>query len=68
MMIEAVRAECTPTGYIFHDQIRSQRGVVGIALLSCTELSVTTFHTAGEKTSFEFAKYILSSQETPKSR
>ena len=55
---EAVRAECTPIGYMFHDQIRSQRGGGGIALLSLTELSVT-FHTAGEKTSFEFAEYIV---------
>ena len=55
---EAVRAECTPIGYMFHDQIRSQRGGGGIALLSRTELSVT-FHTAGEKTLFEFAEYIV---------
>ena len=55
---EAVRAECIPTGYMFHDQIRSQRGGGGIALLSLTELSVTS-HTTGEKTSFEFAEYIV---------
>ena len=53
-----VRAECTPIGYMLHDQIRSHRGGGGIALLSRTELSVT-LHTAGEKTSFEFAEYIV---------
>lgn len=60
---EAVRAECIPTGYMFHDQIRSQRGGGGIALLSLTELSVTS-HTTGEKTSFEFAEYIVISWNT----
>ena len=55
---EAVRAECTPIGYMLHDQIRSHRGGGGIALLSRTELSVT-LHTAGEKTSFEFSEYIV---------
>ena len=60
---EAVRAECTPTGYMLHDQIRSQRGGGGIALSSRKELSVTS-HTAGEKTSFEFAEYIVISGNT----
>ena len=55
---EAVRAECIPIGYMLHDQIRSQRGGGGIALLSRTELSVTP-HTAGEKTSFKFTEYIV---------
>ena len=55
---EAVRAKCTPIGYMLHDQIRSHRGGGGIVLLSRTELSVT-LHTAGEKTSFEFAEYIV---------
>ena len=54
---EAVRAECTPIGYMLHDQIRSHRCGGGIALLFRTELSVT-LHTEGEKTSFEFAEYI----------
>ena len=44
---------------MLYDQIRSQRGGGGIALLSHTELSVT-LHTAGEKNSFEFAEYIES--------
>ena len=43
---------------MLHDEIRSQRGGGGIALLSRTELSVT-LHTAGEKTSFEFAEYVV---------
>jgi len=43
---------------MLHDQIRSHRGGGGIVLLSRTELSVT-LHTAGEKTSFEFAEYIV---------
>ena len=43
---------------MLHDQIRSHRGGGGIALLSRSELSVT-LHTAGEKTSFEFAEYIV---------
>ena len=43
---------------MLHDQICSQQGGGGIALLSHTELSVT-LHTAGEKTSFEFAEYIV---------
>ena len=53
-----VRAECTPIGYMLHDQIRSHRCGGGIALLFRTELSVT-LHTEGEKTSFEFAEYIV---------
>ena len=43
---------------MLHDQIRSHRGGGGIALLSRTELSVT-LHTAGEKTSSQFAEYIV---------
>ena len=43
---------------MLHDQIRSHRDGGGIVLLSRTELSVT-LHTAGEKTSFEFAEYIV---------
>ena len=56
---EAVRAECTPIGYMLHDQIRCHRGGGGSVLLSRTELTVT-LHSTGEKTLFEFAELLSS--------
>ena len=50
---DAVRAECIPNGYKILDQIRSQRGGGGIALLPCAKLSVSIV-TTGEQTSFEY--------------
>ena len=56
---DAVRAECISNGYKILDQIRSQRGGGGIALLSCAKLSVSIV-TTGEQTSFEFVEYMVS--------
>ena len=43
---------------MLYDQIRSHRGGGGISLLPRTELSVI-LHTAREKSSLEFAEYIV---------
>ena len=45
--------------YKILDQIRSQRGGGGIALLSCAKLSVSIV-TTGEQTFFEFVEYMVS--------
>ena len=54
----AVRAECTPDGYKIIDSPRVGRSGGGIAVVYRTELSVTEI-TAGERSSFEFAEYIV---------
>ena len=56
----AVRAECTPPGYKMVDCPRIGRGGGGTALVYRSEISVNNI-IAGEKPSFEFAEYIVSS-------
>lgn len=56
----AVRAECTPPGFNIIDHPREGRGGGGIAIVYKSKLSLVK-NTAGQKRSFEFAEYIVSS-------
>ena len=56
----AVRVECTPPGYGFADHPRIRRSGGGIAVIYRSTLSLVSI-TAGERTSFEFAEYLVSS-------
>ena len=56
----AVRVECTPPGYSFTGHCRSGRKGGDIAVIHRSPILLTKI-TAGEKTSFEFAEYIVTS-------
>ena len=54
------RAECTPPGYTIKNHSRSGRAGGGIALIYKSTLSLVKV-AAGEKTSFQFVEYTISS-------
>ena len=56
----AVRVECTPPGYSFTGHCRSGRKGGDIAVIHRSPILLTKI-TEGEKTSFEFAEYIVTS-------